>query len=207
MEFEELYVSKGCVRSLRGTATIIQGRVVGLFAFGSNQRNEYKQIIHIIQSTFHLKKLNLMYIWCNLAVVLPSWTSWNLQEKNSATFGTLDGCQEVFLMRDYWCFAVCWFEWMQNYLLYYMSMCMFYVHVFNVHIHHIASFFSQSTHSIAGPGGVATTRDSRWVALLQIGLILVSYPNDGGHWSFLVTVLPHEWNEVWSKESSLGWSM
>ena len=62
MEFEELYVSKGCVRSLRGTATIIQGRVVGLFAFGSNQRNEYKQIIHIIQSTFHLKKLNLMYI-------------------------------------------------------------------------------------------------------------------------------------------------
>lgn len=75
-----------------------------------------------------------MYIWCNLAVFLPSWTSWNLHEKNLAAFGTLDGCHEVFLLRYCWCFTVCWFEWMQNYFLYYM--CMLYVH-----IHHIASIF------------------------------------------------------------------
>lgn len=139
-------------------------------------------------------------IWCNLAVFLPSWTSWNLHEKNSATFGSLDGCQEVFLMRHYWCFSVCWFEWMQNYFLYYMSM-------FYVHIHHIATMFPFNLRITPRRSG-RSCDNKRFqmgcIAADRFGLGFL--PKWWKSWSFLV-VLPHEWNEVWSNESSAGWSM
>lgn len=140
-------------------------------------------------------------IWCNLAVFLPSWTSWNLHEKNSATFGSLDGCQEVFLMRHYWCFF-CMLIWMDAELL-----IVLYVYVLCSHPSYRINFFPFNLRITPRRSGRSCDNKR-----FQMGCIVADrfglgfLPKWWKSWSFLV-VLPHEWNEVWSNESSAGWSM
>ena len=79
----------------------------------------------------------------------------------------LGWCQEVFLINYmYVCFiyftdVLCWFEY------FFYMWCVFLCS----HPSYRITVSPHSMHSIAGPGRVATTRDSRWVALLQIGLV------------------------------------
>ena len=81
----------------------------------------------------------------------------------------LGWCQEVVLMTYifhllYSCFVLIW---MYGYLFLSYFLCVFLCS----HPSYRINVSPHSTHSIAGPGRVATTRDSRWVALLQIGLV------------------------------------